>query len=156
MPGRYGYRRRGYSTRRAIDKVTVNQFSTITTTQNNNALYTATTACTFVGARITGSFNALSTTAKCAWALVVNRNGIAPSQISLTDGATFYSPEQDILASGMLALGGIPTSSIVIPVDLVVKTKRKLLTGDQISFCTYSDTASGGNIAVIDTVFIKQ
>ena len=94
-------RRRSYGparVKRPVDKVVINETGVATTTQSNNNIYAAPVACTFAGGRITGTVNNVpGTAARVTLCLVHVRQGTATGTISLTDGSSTYTPEQNIL-----------------------------------------------------------
>jgi len=131
--------------------------STISTTQSDNVVYATTTAATYAGGRISGSvtFAAPATSGFLSWVLVKVPNAIAASTISVTDGGVTYNPEQDVLAAGTIPyIAGLNYDPI--PIDVLVKTKRKMLTGDQILFCYHSSTNVACYLSTIHTAFIKE
>jgi len=151
-------RRRSYGPtrpKRPVDKVVINETGVATNTQSNNNIYAAPVACTYTGGRITGAINNVpGTAARVTLCLVHVRQGTATGTISLTDGSSTYTPEQNILWA--TTVYGTSAGATYIPIDVVIKTKRKMLTGDQIILAYLSDQPSACYIGLIVTAFIKQ
>lgn len=142
-----GKRRRGNNgnviraPRRAVEKVIqAGNLAGIDTTQSTVDLYTVTQPGTLAGLR--WSIAAIGTQSGAssygAWAIVLRRNGVAASQISITDGDA-YKPEQHHLVGGIYATtqGGQPPI-----MEGMTKTMRKLQRGDIITLLGRGDHAT--------------
>lgn len=138
------------SVKRPIDKIiiTVNHTDAAAITDGITTLQTTTFPGTVSGLRwdLTASnFTAGAiATNLIAWAIVVVRDGLTPETISLTNGTTFYAPEQDVLASGWMEV----TTTIPICTGPGIcrdightKTMRKLKAGDVLALIYRNDTA---------------
>lgn len=136
---------------RPIDKhVTAIAKATVSTTQLSTTLQTASFPCTVMGLR--WQFEALANTTTnqvILWAIVVVRDGEAVNTMSATDAATFYAPEQNILAHGIILSPGSSTGNIGYMVEGSIKTKRKLLSGDALVFICLSSAASSSLAGVV-------
>ena len=140
--------------RRPVDKVVINENTTLTNTQSNNTVYSAAVACTFSGARIVGTIMP-NGTGNGIMALVHVRQGSTISTLSVTDGSSPYTPEQNILwLKPFTGVGGSTSGPITL--DVTVNTKRKMLTGDQIVLCHISNIANMASDMISVTCFIKQ
>ncbi len=150
----------GVRVARPIDKElkVVNQ--TATTTVTATTLKTTTFPGTGVGLRWSvGTQN--SNTASdvvLGWAIVVIPDGEAANTPALSDGADFYTPEQNVLAFGMLRLkdydagGGGPIGENF---EGTTKTMRKLKSGDVLAFITLSSVAAAVQVDGVVQFFFK-
>jgi len=147
---------RGYARapRARIDKKveTVNKTSS-STTQEQSILLTAAAPCMLNGMDIDLNFGpAIGSTV--FWAVVFVGDGYNASTLQTADGATMYEPEQNVLASGVLHAGG----SAITPGSTQhsrVKTKRKLMIGDQIIFVCKRVTAASTDVQGVITQWYK-
>ncbi len=125
--------RRGLG-KRPIDKAIITVIKAGTNaTQVETVLATITFPCTVTGLRwgLTFTQDAGTATAFFYWAIVIVRDRVTVSQISTSDAATFYAPEQNCLVWG----SGTIENNINKPrYEGSTKTMRKLLVGDTIQF----------------------
>jgi len=136
----------GVRAARPIDKElkVVNQAAT--TTVVSTTLKTTTFPGTVVGLRWSmGASNAnAGGSPYTAWAIIVIPDGEAANTPALSDGADFYTPEQNVLAFGAFYLQDADSSTgpAAINWEGSTKTMRKLKSGDVLAFITLSDTAA--------------
>lgn len=124
----------GSRTKRPIDKSLISiAKNSVDASQVQTILITATFPCTIVGLRWSLSFTQDGGTgdAGLQWAVVVVRDGNTADTMSGADAASFYNPEQDVLAFGV---GAIDNHGNVVTFDGNTKTMRKLKGGDQLIF----------------------
>jgi len=141
-------RRRGaggfrVSAPRPIDKRIISiQKASVGATKATTKIITATTACTMVGLRWTffveGDGGTQGNAHDYSWAIVFHPDGENANNPDLTDAATFYAPEQNVLAYGIGSDSNITigTGQTTPPYlwQGTTKTMRKLRIGDEISF----------------------
>jgi len=124
------------SAKRPIDKSLVYVAKTnLGGSQVTTDLLTATFPCTVTGLRwsLGAIADAGSAETSANWAIVVVRDGLSADTLSLTDGASFYNPEQNVLAFGTGALGPHDSGYSYQFVG-ETKTMRKLMGGDKLVF----------------------
>lgn len=143
---------------RPIDKElkVVNQVATVTV--GSTTLKTTTFPCTVVGLRWSIAANALTAAETLIyWAIVIVRDGESANTPATSDGADFYTPEQNVLAFGMGR-----TESTAVASDQTVhwegstKTMRKMKQGDLLQFITLDSAANGDSIDGIVQFFCKS
>lgn len=150
-----------YQTRmkRPIDKQLISIESTIGTAQASTDLYTTTYPGTMVGLRwdIT-SVNLSTGIVRIWWAIVVNREGIAASNMSTSNASTFYAPESDVLAFGCSYIVGSAATGGPMTRNFEGSTKamRKLMAGDKLRFITLADVASSVGMVGEIQFFVKS
>lgn len=130
-------------TKRPIAKQLIVISKTAVSAQVTTTLITATFPCTITGLRwvVSAAADAGTAFSQMSWAIVKVTDGNTPNTLSGTDGATFYAPEQDVLAFG---------KSIIMPGNVVhphndsgsTKTMRKLQAGDQVFFLVASEATN--------------
>ncbi len=152
--------KRARTSARPIDKdlIVVNQ--AVTTTQVVTTLKTTTFPCTIVGIRwdlsvlsIIGTGNSVT-----AWAIVVVRDGDAAQTLALSNGASFYEPEESCLAFGLTHvvdndIGGGPNS---FHFSGSTKTMRKLKGGDLVQLISLSSVAVSSELDGVVQYFCKS
>jgi len=123
------------SRKRPIDKILVNVSQSTDATQVSTTLLTATFPCTVVGLRwdLTVLTDAGTGRGVYSWVIVIVRDGVTASQMSHTDGATIYAPEQDVMAfgKGVNQITGLTDGH---QYNGSTKTMRKLMGGDKLQF----------------------
>jgi len=88
--------------RRPIDKDLKITSVTVTTTVTSTTLKTTTFPCTVVGLRWTlSASSAVASVQDVWWAIVVVPDGESVNTPAISNAATFYAPEQNVLAFGM-------------------------------------------------------
>ncbi len=136
-------RRRAPSGRRVaprpIDKKLIGVVHTVSTTQAFTALITATFPCTIVGFRWDLAFDHITGAPDFQWALVIVRDGNVVSTLALSNGADFYTPEQNVLAFGV---GFIYADIVPREYSGTTKTMRKLMGGDQIAIISLASVVN--------------
>lgn len=88
------------------------------------------------------------------WAIVVIQDGMEAGTISLDDAATYYAPEQNVLATGILIGNSVasPGGPGSIRDQGTTKTMRKLKQGDQLAFIYRLNQASATSTSIYGTV----
>ncbi len=123
---------------RPIDKQLINVAgAALDATQDSSTLFTTTFPATITGIRWSLGFvqDAGTATTACKWCIVVARDQITASAISLTDESSMYQPEQNVLAFGSAVSFNIAGGPAVpTRFEGSTKTMRKLQTGDKILF----------------------
>jgi len=159
-------RRRGVAgqgivvTRRAarpIDKELkfVNQLATnaMTTTQ----LKVVTFPGTVVGLR--WDISGLAATAGSqvmSWVIVIVSDGDQVTNISQTDGADYYTPEQNVLAFGTWSMAPNTAGEGIAKQWIgTTKTMRKLKQGDQLLFASFGSAAGAAFVNGVVQFFFK-
>ncbi len=149
----------GVRVARPIDKELKITNQAVTNSVVSTTLKTTTFPGTVVGLRWSLSIGTTLTTASpvIAWAIVVIPDGEAANTPALSDGADFYTPEQNVLAFGLIRAmdfdsGASPQAYMV---EGTTKTMRKLKQGDVLAVISLSDTASGGFLDGIVQFFFK-
>lgn len=145
------------SQKRPIDKsLVVVAKSAIDATQVTTDLITATFPCTITGLRwnVAGDRAAGTGTAQLWWAIVLVKDGNSANTIAVSDAATFYEPEQNVLAFGMKAMEdeGPDTSFF----EGSTKTMRKLMGGDKLIFIARGVATNTVNLNAIVQFFCKS
>jgi len=141
-------RRRGaggfrVSAPRPIDKriISINKTG-VNATKQTTKIITATTACTMTGLRwnffIVGDAGTQGNPHDYSWAIVFHPDGENANNPDLADAATFYAPEQNVLAWGVGSSNSDAAAGAADLMDMhwsgTTKTMRKLRIGDEISF----------------------
>jgi len=92
------------------------------------------------------------------WAVVVVRDGLAASAFGVSNGADFYTPEQQVLAFGIAAVrdNDVGSGPAIMPIEGSTKTMRKLKQGDLLQFQTLASTANGALVHGIIQFFCKS
>lgn len=126
--------------KRPIDKSLINIAKTLSgTTQAETVLTTATFPCTVTGLRweINGVNDQVADEI-VRWAIILVKDGNSANAIGASDGSTFYEPEQNVLAWGVL--GTHAASGPMLSVNAgTTKSMRKLMGGDRILFIVKGD-----------------
>ncbi len=141
--------------RRPIDKeLKFISKSGLTSTQTGSVLKTTTFPCTVLGIRWDLSVTQDGGTgdASGAWAIIVVHDGDAANSISFTDGADFYTPEQDVLAFGAWNINSNYTNR---GFQGATKTMRKLQQGDQLQWICLGVVTNTSAIRGIIQFFCK-
>lgn len=135
--------------RRPIDKELKVVNSQVTNSVVTTTLKTTTFPCTVVGLRWDVMFtNDNAAEAEAGWAVVVVQDGDSANTPALSDGADFYTPEQNVLAFGAMALDADGAGQEnTMHFSGSTKTMRKLKQGDVLQFITM------GNVAASITYF---
>ncbi len=130
--------------RRPIDKkiVSVQKDNIAAATQVTTDLLTATFPCTVVGLR--WDLHSVDATAgvvsELNWVIVLLRDGLSAQTISTSDGGDMYTPEQDVMAWGVMARTNDLEGSFMWKGD--TKTMRKLMAGDKITIAIRNNHAT--------------
>lgn len=121
---------------------------------------TTTFPATVVGLRWSLSFSTNVTTAdvRCYWAIVVIHDGLSAQTISTSDGSDFYTPEQDVLAFGVIDTTDYdnPAGPVAQNIEGSTKAMRKLKAGDKLSFITLNSIANGTLVRGAIQFFLKS
>ncbi len=148
------------STRRPIDKEMKVIALTADTAVKETVLKTTTFPCTVMGLRWTIGFHGIAagTDKTVAWLVVVIPDGEGANTPALSDGADLYTPEQNVLAFGVLKLADTAQDQgpIVANIEGSTKTMRKLKSGDKLSFIALADTANSVEVHGAVQFFCKS
>ena len=144
--------------RRPIDKSLISVTKSAQDgTQSETDLLTVTFPCTIVGLRWNISAIAAAGTApaNCYWAIVVVRDGDSADTMGVSDGATFYNPEQNVLTFGCAALApnNLASSATVWTGD--TKTMRKMKGGDKLKLIVLGESTNTHEFRAIIQFFCK-
>jgi len=143
--------------KRPVDKLLINVLKTgVDGTQVTTTLVTATFPCTVVGLRwdISCIPNAGTGIASYAWAIIILRDGVTVSTMAISDGATLYAPEQDVMAFGR---GGHPSAAFaqLQHYNGSTKTMRKLMGGDKLMFIYIGEATNTSTVEGCIQFFCK-
>ncbi len=118
----------GVRVARPIDKELKAVLQTTTTSVVSSTLKTTTFPGTVVGLRWSlSAFSLVASTNTVYWAIVVIPDGEAANTPAISDGADFYTPEQNVLAFGMSILNSTGVASDQQAMwEGTTKTMRKL------------------------------
>ncbi len=145
--------------RRPIDKDLIAVSKTISAAQQTTTLKTTTFPCTVVGIRWEFSATSIvAAQAQLTWAIVLVKDGDAANTMSTTDAATFYSPEQNVLAYGVGNWPGttVGDGSLSIQWSGNTKTMRKLMGGDVLQLLVDGNNATQGSFLGVIQFFCKS
>ena len=149
--------RRQFATRapkRPVDKELLLIRKTIGSTQSQSILRTSAIAETYTGGRLSGSVISNSTTGVVIIAVVHLREGVIADSLNTGDGQTLYTPQEDVLwALATDFLTG--EEGVVIPINVTLKSQRKLRKNDRIAVLT-KGSASAGVLTLLCATFYKQ
>lgn len=129
-----------------------NGFATVNTF--NQVLYTATFPATVTGVRWELSYgNTGHPFQNINWAIVILRQGVNIGALSAAQNVTLYSPEQNVIAWGIVSFtGGIDDDAAAVSGKPVgedmgsTKSMRKLMAGDRLVFV--NSLATNGDAAI--------
>lgn len=147
----------GVRVARPIDKELKFVNLTASTSVVSTTLKTTTFPGTVVGLRWDMAAQAAaSAETVTVWAVVVVPDGEAVNTPAISDGADFYTPEQNVLAFGAFRLeNATVTTDNITHWEGTTKTMRKLKQGDVLAFLVFSDTASACLVDGIVQFFFK-
>ncbi len=123
--------------RRPIDKnIIVISKTAISATQQTTTLFTATFPCTVTGLRwdISAVTGAGTAPGNFVWAIVKVQQGDAANALAVSDAATMYAPEQNVLVWGFANVVAEDTIGQAATWRSSTKIMRKLLGGDLLVF----------------------
>lgn len=148
------------ATKRPIDKELKTMAQTsVTTSVSSTTLKTTTFPGTVVGLRWDlSAMNIITTDSPMiAWAIVVIPDGEAANTPALSDGADFYTPEQNVLAFGTALLADVDAGAGNIQQHFNGSTKamRKLKQGDVLSLVAISSVANSVSLRGVVQFFFK-
>lgn len=145
--------------RRPIDKELKTVLQSITNSATTTTLKTVTFPGTVVGLRWNLSFvNIITTTDPVvAWAIVLIQDGESANTPSLSDGADFYTPEQNVLAHGItfLADKDATTGPSVVNFEGSTRAMRKMKQGDVLQLVGMGNTANCATLMGVVQFFFK-
>ncbi len=149
----------GVRVQRPIDKELKSVLQTSTTSMVQSTLKTTTFPGTVVGVRWSLTFLSAQAASDsiCRWAIVLIPDGEAVNTIATSDGSDFYTPEQNVLAFGVIGikdndLGSGPTAANI---EGTTKTMRKLRQGDILAFVTLASVANSFTTGGCIQFFVK-
>ena len=145
------------SQKRPIDKnLKVITKTGVDATQVATTLITATFPCTVTGIRQSLSFSRTAGAATCFyhWAIVLVRDGNSANALAVSDAATLYEPEQNVLAfgNGSLVAAGPDAADITGS----TKTMRKLMGSDVLVFVAKGVATNTVDIQGVIQFFCKS
>ncbi len=143
--------------KRPVDKIMINvSKSSVDATQVATTLVTATFPCTVVGLRWDFScfIDGGTGPASFGWAIIILRDGFTQKTISLTDGSTFYAPEQDCIVFGRGINQQIDIGSGK-HYNGSTKSMRKLMGGDKLMFICVGVATNTSSFAGVIQFFCK-
>lgn len=85
------------------------------------------------------------------WALILVKDGNIVSTMSTSDAASFYEPEQNVLAFGVSDIGVLDQ----VTWNDKTKTMRKVMAGDQVQLIAISDSAANTRLKGVVQFFCK-
>ena len=88
------------------------------------------------------------------WAIVLVRDGNTANSMTITNGSSFYKPEQNVLAFGVGPSGKDDSTPTVVYGN--TKTMRKLLIGDTIVFLAKRQNTETTSYRGIIQLFCKS
>lgn len=138
----------GYKVSRPIDKKLISAHDNVTASQTAHQLVNAQTSGTVTGLRWCLNSNAGHAV---FWAIILVRGGQSPSQLGIPTAGnitTMYSPEQDVLAHGILDEAGNQQGE--------TKTMRKLRAGDKIELILKGSSAGPAAVYSAVQFFVKE
>lgn len=150
-------RTRFAASRRNLDKKLIAVSQSPTTTKASTTLFTSTFPCTITGLRWSISVVGNSSASQFGyWAVIQLKDGSTLSNLAFSDGADFYTPEQEVLAFGTIAIGqtDIAGTSAITTMGST-KTMRKYMGGDQLIFVSVGDTATAISVRAVVQFFCK-
>ncbi len=149
----------GVRVARPIDKELKAVLQTATTTVVATTLKTTTFPGTVVGLRWSlGIASVIATSdSNVFWAIVVIPDGEAANTPAISDGADFYTPEQNVLAfgQGFVADTDVGSGPRSITFDGTTKTMRKLKQGDILALISLSTVAVSAQVRGVVQFFFK-
>ncbi len=147
----------GVRVARPIDKELKAVANTVTTSVTSTVLKTTTFPGTVVGLRWSMALKSLVASEVFAyWAIVVIPDGEAANTPAISDGADFYTPEQNVLAFGHGSLNSTAVASDqVMDFEGTTKTMRKLKQGDVLVCITFGSDVNGAGLNGVIQFFFK-
>ena len=149
----------GFTAKRPIDKSLIFvENDALTVTQTALTLLTPSAPCTMVGLRwdlsVFKSQRVAGTAANFTWAIVLVQDGNTANQMTVTDGQSFYEPEQNVLAFGVSPV--LLEQMQAQHISGNTKTMRKLRIGDTIQFLTKGQNTNSPGYRGIIQLFCKS
>jgi len=141
--------------RRPVDKNLIAIAQTaIDATDQSTTLVTATFPCTIVGLRWDFSIIQTAGTGICTyyWAIVILRDGLTLPTLAISDGSTFYNPEQDVMAFGATTIDNNTQTKQYMG---STKTMRKMMGGDKLIFISKGVATNTSRVDGVIQFFCK-
>ena len=145
-------RSRFAASRRNLDKKLIGVNQSVTTTQQATVMFTSTFPCTITGIRWSLAFAGNTTGANnLLWAIVVVKDGETVTTMGSGNGTDFYTPEQNVLAFGVVKVADSDsgTGTSVVNVMGSTKTMRKYMGGDQLQFLCIGTAGTSSVLGII-------
>ena len=139
---------------RPVEKEIWTVLLTANTTATIHTLHTSVVAETFSGGHISGTIETQGTAGNFVIALLFVPDGITTPALGITDNVALCEPEQFVLWAKVVNHGS--TTSLIIPLDIKIKTMRKMKTGDRIILTTDTNVSSCATLGAAVTLFYKQ
>ena len=142
---------------RPIDKSLICVTQTVTGTAGTTTLATAAFPCTITGLRWDLCLVPGTSSAQTAyWAIIRVKDGQNLGNFLITDGSTFYEPEQELLAFGVNSVSdGDTTLDFRAHWKGSTKTKRKMMVGDTLRFVTIGTNTTSGTLRGVVQFFCQ-
>ncbi len=141
--------------KRPVDKNLIAiQQTGLDATDQTTTLVTVTFPCTIVGLRWDFSVMQTAGTGICTyhWCIVILRDGLVQPTIAVSDGATFYNPEQDVMAFGCTSIDNNVQSKQYLG---STKTMRKMMGGDKLVFVSKGIATNTSRVDGVIQFFCK-
>ena len=143
--------------KRPIDKIVWQASRAANTTATVDILFTAGEALTFSGGVLRGHIINSSAFGTFNWTIQFIPEGFSIIDITpVTNGITFFEPEQYILASGTYVNTGANAATDSIVIVEKIKTMRKMKKGDTLVLVTDSTANNVCNYSLFGSMFFKQ
>ncbi len=144
--------------KRAVQKEVITvQKAAVDGSQSSTTIFTATVPGTMEGLRwdIAAMQDAGTGNTTMRWAIVLVKSGDSANNISATDAATFYSPEGNLLVSGLHIQSGIDINTPNSEKGST-KTRRKMMAGDTIQMIMVAAATNTWAVSGIVQMFYKS
>jgi len=144
--------------KRPIDKELIVCSQTTTTSVVSTTLKTTTFPCTVVGLRWSLAFSSVvASESVISWLIIVVKDGNSANTPSQSNGADMYTPEQNVLAFGVVVVGSTGAATDQIQhIEGTTKTMRKLKQGDVLQLITLNSDVSGATLQGVVQFFCKS
>ncbi len=154
-PGRFN----APAAKRPIGKNLVAVSQSVTNSQTATTLFTTTFPATIVGVRWSLALIGNATASAAGkWMIVIVRDGVTADTIALSDAASVFQPEQNVLAFGDFRVGDLDVAGGIATWhnEGSTKTMRKLQGGDLLQFIALQSTANAAALTGTIQFFTKS
>ena len=150
--------KRRATAKRPIDKAITTIDRVITNTTTSGDLLQIVNAGTVTGLRWTWTFRSVTqaTAPQILWAIVYVRDGEIASSLDLSNLASMYDPEQNVLAFGSMLLEPNSSTSAptVVHVEGTSKAMRKMIDRDRLQLVSVSDALNATQMFGVVQYFV--